>query len=109
MRILSLIEADFVTGPAKILLEFAKLGRELPPPLGPVEITLATYRYPGTLKTDGFLEAAVAAGVPCEVIYQRGAFDRRVSGTLRDLAGSLQPDLIESHSVKSHFWMASSG
>jgi len=109
MRILSLIEANFVTGPAKILLEFATLGRELPPPLGPIEITLATYRHPSAPRTDGFLEAAAAAGVPCKVLYQAGALDRSVSDAVRHLAERLQPDLIDTHSVKSHFWIASSG
>jgi glycosyltransferase involved in cell wall biosynthesis len=109
MRILSLIEADSVTGPAKILLEFATLGRDLAPPLGPLEITLATYRHPNAPRSDGFLEAAAAAGIPCEVLYQNHALDFSVSSSLRRLAERLQPDLIDTHSVKSHFWIASSG
>lgn len=109
MRVLSLIEANFVTGPAKLLLEFATLARELPPPLGPIEITLATYRHPSASGTDAFLEAAAAAGVPCEVLYQGSALDRSVTGALGDLAKRVRPDLIDTHSVKSHFWVAWSG
>lgn len=108
MRVLALVEANSITGPAKNLLEFCSAGRTIGAPLEPVDVTLATFRRPGQPATDDFLEAARARGIPCEVILQRKAYSS-VIGPLRQLISRVQPDLVQTHSVKSNFWLALSG
>jgi glycosyltransferase involved in cell wall biosynthesis len=108
MRILALMEANSITGPAKNWLEFCVAGRSLDPPLGPVEVTLATFRRPGQPASDDFLDAVRANGIPCEILMQRNAYSS-VIGPLRQLADRVKPDLVQTHGVKSHFWVALSG
>ncbi len=108
MRILALVEANSITGPAKNLIEFCVAGRSLRAPLGPLDVTLATFRRPGQPATDDFLEALKARGIPCEIILQRKAYSS-VIGPLRQLVDRLKPDLVQTHSVKSNFWFALSG
>ena len=102
MRVLVLIEATSVTGPAKNLLEFARLSR----PMG-VEVTLAAImRGPGS---NSLLEAARATHLPVEIIREQHVFDRSILPALRAAASRAAPDLIESHAVKSHFLARWSG
>lgn len=107
MRVLALVEANSITGPAKNLLEFCVAGRQLST-TGPIDVTLATFRRPGQPDTDDFLEGARARGIPVEVIIQRKAYSSAV-GALRNLVDRLKPDLVQTHSVKSNFWFALSG
>ena len=97
LRVLAVIEAGTVTGPAKNLLQFAELARSLEEP---VEVTIATFHRAGD--PDIFAQAAARAGVAVERIEERGRFDRSVIAALRELSGRLAPDLIQTHAVKSH-------
>ena len=95
LRLLAILEAATVTGPAKNLLQFAQTAR----PLG-VEVTIATFHRPGDPQV--FQEAARRAGVPVELIEERGRFDRTVIPALRQLHRRLAPDVVQTHAVKSH-------
>lgn len=94
IKLLALIEAATVTGPAKNLIEFCRRAR--------VEACLVTFHRAGTGESS-FVQAARAAGLPVEVIDERFRFDWRVMGTLERIAGRYQPDILQTHSVKSHF------
>jgi glycosyltransferase involved in cell wall biosynthesis len=94
MRLLAIIEAHSITGPAKNLLEFAACAQG-------VELTIASFLRGGG--SNLFLETARRAGIPVEVIPERGLFDRSVPGALRAAAGRSQPDIVQTHAVKSHF------
>jgi glycosyltransferase involved in cell wall biosynthesis len=107
VRVLALIEANSITGPAKNLLEFCVAGRQLSDP-GRIDVTLITFRRPGQPASDDFLEAARAREIPCEVVIQRKAYSS-VTGQLRLFVDRLKPDLVQTHSVKSNFWFALSG
>jgi glycosyltransferase involved in cell wall biosynthesis len=107
MRVLALIEANSITGPAKNLLEFCVAGRQLSTP-GPVDVTLVTFRRPGQPAADDFLEAARSREIACEIILQRNAYSN-VTGPLREIVNRLKPDIVQTHSVKSNFWFALSG
>jgi glycosyltransferase involved in cell wall biosynthesis len=107
VRVLALIEANSITGPAKNLLEFCAAGRQISG-AGRIDVTLVTFRRPGEPATDDFLEAARSRGIPCEIVMQRKAYSR-VTGQLRELVDRLKPDLVQTHSVKSNFWLAVSG
>jgi glycosyltransferase involved in cell wall biosynthesis len=106
LRVLAVLEATTVTGPAKNLLEFARIAGEdrFDPP---VELSIATFRREGDSRV--FLDAAADAGIPVHSIPERGRFDRAVIPHLRSLAGELAPDVIQTHAVKSHMLVRSSG
>jgi glycosyltransferase involved in cell wall biosynthesis len=100
IRILALLEATTVTGPAKNLIEFARLARE-PRFDPPVHLSIAACRRPGDSTV--LQEAVEAAGIPFHPIPERGPFDRAVVPALRELARSVAPDILQTHAVKSHF------
>ncbi len=96
VRLLAIIEAESVTGPAKNLLEFARLARALD-----VETTIATFTR-GTSE-NLFIRTARESGCPVEVIHEAGLYDRSVIANLSRLVDRLQPDIVQTHAVKSHF------
>jgi len=106
------MEAASVTGPAKNLLGFCRWSRSQEAlELGvPFAIELATYVRPGSgPEQNKFVEAARADGVPMHLIHESGRFDRSVLPRLREIAGQISPDLIQTHNVKSHFLCKASG
>ena len=104
VRVLAFLEATSVTGPARNLLEFCQLAPGIPPPWGPVEVVLATFRRPDqSQERDAFLDAAAAHNVRLEVIHERNALDFGTFGRMRDLMQWIQPDILQTHNVKSNF------
>ena len=117
IRLLSIMEATTVTGPAKNLLNFCRLASssafcadELPR----VEVSVVTFhRTTEGSERDGtpnhgaapnqFVAAARAAGLEVDVIYERHRFDRRVIPQLRSVVERRAPDIVQTHMVKSHF------
>lgn len=97
VRLLAIIEAYDITGPAKNLLEFARLAREE----GSVDTTVATFVRGHT--TNLFLETARGRGVPVHAIRERGPFDTSVLEHLRSITAEVRPHVIQTHAVKSHF------
>ena len=106
IKLLAIVEATSVTGPAKGLLQFARMARS--GEVGPaVEVSIAVFQRPD--EPDLFIQAASQMSIPVYPIAERGRFDRRVIAGLAALGQSLQPDLVESHAVKSHFLVRQSG
>jgi glycosyltransferase involved in cell wall biosynthesis len=96
LRLLAIIEATSITGPAKNLLEFARLGKD-----AGVDTSIATFTRG---QTDNlFIRTAREAGIAVEVILENGPFDRSAMRTLASAADRLHPDIIQTHAVKSHF------
>jgi len=93
MKILAVIEATTITGPAKNLLEFAKTAG--------VDVSIATFRREG--ESDLFIKTAEQAGIAIYPIPEKGRFDDSVIPALASLAGKLAPDIVQTHAVKSHF------
>jgi glycosyltransferase involved in cell wall biosynthesis len=106
IKLLTVIEATSVTGPAKGLLQFARTDRSEGVGTG-VEVFIAVFRRP--YDPDLFVQTASQMSVPVYPIVEAGRFDRRVIAELSALGRSLQPDLVESHAVKSHFLVRQSG
>jgi glycosyltransferase involved in cell wall biosynthesis len=99
-----------VTGQAKNLLEFARRGRIPAEGLPRVELSLATYeRGAGAGEKNNFVVAAREAGVPLDLITERGRFDASVLPQIREIIARRNPDIIQTHNVKSHFLMRLSG
>ncbi len=101
LRVVALLESNKVTGPAKNLLQFAQLAR------GHAQVEVAVFWRPNN-PTD-FSDAAAQAGVPVHRIAESGRFDRAVIPALSDLFGRLQPHILQSHAMKSHFLVRYAG
>jgi glycosyltransferase involved in cell wall biosynthesis len=126
-RVLALMEAGTVSGPAKNLIEFCRRARTLGESSGDApaaEVSLVTFhrgskdslttRADEEIRTKArgpnpFVVAARAAGVEVDVIRERFRFDPRVLGELRSIVERHRPDIIQTHQVKSHFLLKLSG
>ena len=119
IKILSLMEATTVTGPAKHLIGFAREARSVRltgAGLPRVELSIVTFhRAP---ETDGdfeaeapnaFVAAAREAGIEVDVLRERFRFDTSVLAQLREVVARREPDIIETHMVKSHFLVKALG
>src|SRR5687768_6954117 len=100
VRVLALIEATTVTGPAKNLLEFCRRCRKLGggPKAGTFELTIVTFhRGAGAHGSaqNAFVTAARAAGITVEVIAERFRFDPRVLWALARIVKKHRPDIIQ--------------
>jgi glycosyltransferase involved in cell wall biosynthesis len=101
-RIAAIVEAKTVTGPAKNLIRFAWGNKDR------LAFHFLTY---GRTKSEAeagqysnvFIDEARKAGIPVSVLWERSRFDKNLSKQLLTSIGSLQPHLVQTHSVKSHF------
>jgi len=110
IRVVSIMESDFVTGPAKNLLEFAKRARHPPNGFPGVEVSAATYlRGNDDPARNGFVTAARQAGVEIDLITEKERFDRAVIPHIERILDTRKPDIVQTHNVKSHFLMRYSG
>jgi glycosyltransferase involved in cell wall biosynthesis len=96
MRLLAIIEAYSMTGPAKNLIEFATLARELD-----VDTTVATFIRGDESNT--FIETARQSGIAVLALRERGLYDPGVVKSLAALVLRHDPHVIQTHAVKSHF------
>jgi glycosyltransferase involved in cell wall biosynthesis len=106
IRVLAVLEASTITGPAKNLLQFASLARAdrfVPA----VDVSIVTFRRHGD--SDLLADICRELQIPLHVISERGRFDRTVIDSLAGLARSLAPDVIQTHAVKSHFLVRKAG
>ncbi len=110
IKLVALIEAATVTGPAKNLIEFCRRARDESnePELPRIEACLVTFHRAGSPE-GSLVTAARAAGIPVEVIHERFLFDWRVIADLKRIAERYGTDLLQTHSVKSHFLARASG
>jgi glycosyltransferase involved in cell wall biosynthesis len=125
IKLLAMMEATTVTGPAKLLIEFCRVAREGGAALSGlprVDASIVTFqrgRASSTSSRNGgptsdnapndtggtneFVAAARAAGVEVDVIGERFRFDAGVVGQLRRAVERRAPDIVETHMIKSHF------
>jgi glycosyltransferase involved in cell wall biosynthesis len=91
------------TGPAKNLIDFARRASD-PSRNGPRAIvTVATYHRGGGPPSNDFVRACEKAGLEVHVICERFLFDPAILPAIRQLAACCNPDIVQSHAVKSHF------
>jgi glycosyltransferase involved in cell wall biosynthesis len=108
LKILALVEATTVNAVARNVIDFHRSANELSeaePGFAPIEVSIATFirqSADGQSEND-FIVAARAAGLHVDVISERGRFDRRIVPALGATVAKQRPDIIVTHSVKSHF------
>ncbi|PYS21090.1 MAG: hypothetical protein DMF72_18790 [Acidobacteria bacterium] len=106
-KVLSIVEATTMNAVAKVTLEFYRTVRELADASEPsVEGRVITFAR-GNLQDqpNEFIQTFRDAGIEVEVIQERRRFDLSVIPSLQKLVEGHQPDILVTHSVKSHFLM----
>ena len=119
IKLLCLMEATTVTGPAKNLLNFARLARSAAfdnAGLPRVEVSIVTFHRKGVAGSgndhnapNNWITAARAQGVDIHVIDELFRFDTKVIAELRRIVAEQSPDIIQTHGVKSHFLIKLAG
>jgi len=102
MRLMAIIEAATVTGPAKNLIDFCLSARTLGIPLEPRIVTFQR----ASQERNEFADYVRTAGIDLQIIPEQRMFDPRVIRHLRTMAEDWKPDFIQTHAVKSHFLVA---
>ncbi len=108
MRIVSIVEATTLNAVARITLEFFRTARELADAdagTPPIEGSVITFDRDAseTESSNEFVLAMRAAGIEIDVITERRRFDLSVLPALKKIIEQRQPDVVITHSVKSHF------
>lgn len=107
-RILALMEAASVTGPAKNLLGYCRWLQSAEGLRTGLNLAIATFdRGSNTEKANGFVDAARAAGIDTYVIRERFRYDPAVVSQLKELLTRVRPLIIQTHNNKSHLLVRS--
>ena len=101
IRVLTLIENALVTGPARNVIEFAKMAATADGDLPAVQVTLVTYQR-GT-EESALARAGLEAGLAVRTVAERRRWDTQVFGQLKRVVAEISPDILETRNVKSHF------
>ncbi len=101
IRVLTLIENATVTGPARNVIEFGKMAARAEAGLPAVEVTIVTYQR-GPDESQLAL-AAKQAGLAVATVAERRRWDTQVFAQLRQVIAQINPDILETRNVKSHF------
>lgn len=124
IKLLAVIEATTVTGPAKNLINFCRGARSAEwesNNLPRVETSIVTFQRGASDShslsnsnsqhgaTNVFIAAARDAGITVDVLYERFRFDPKVIAQLRRAVEDRAPDIIQTHMIKSHFLIKLSG
>jgi glycosyltransferase involved in cell wall biosynthesis len=107
IRVLTLIESPTVTGPARNIIEFGKLGMVAEPGLPFVETMVVTY-WRGSGESP-VAAAARNAGLRVATISERRRWDTEAIPQLRRIIADYRPDILESRNIKSHFLVRALG
>jgi len=107
-KFLSLVEATTINAVAKNVFEFSRSARELNektrdfPAIDDLIVTFRRQR-PNDQISNEFVRSAGELGLHFQVIPERRRFDLTVIPALRRIVEETTPQLIVTHSVKSHF------
>jgi glycosyltransferase involved in cell wall biosynthesis len=104
LRVLALMESTQVGGPAKNLIQMATIGRQPPPGVCGLEVAFVTFQRGGAPETP-FMQAVRKAGLPLHLLREERRFDLGPLQQLRALAREWQPHVVQTHNIKSHFFM----
>lgn len=103
IRVLAMMEAGSVTGPAKNLIGFGRWLNTAEGQRAGIRLSIATFdRNAGADKADSFIGTARAASIDVHVIQERHPFDVGVFPQLRRIISAINPHIIQTHNGKSH-------
>jgi glycosyltransferase involved in cell wall biosynthesis len=107
VKLLAIMEAGTVTGPAKNLLYFCQSAKQHGfSDLPYVDTSITTFRRTSANETANiFVEKALDTGIDVDLIDERYRFDTRVVEEFKRIVERKKPELIQTHNVKSHFVM----
>jgi glycosyltransferase involved in cell wall biosynthesis len=97
------------TGPAKNLLEFARRADSGQPNSLGAKIQIATFDRSNSPRRNDFVRACEDAGLGSYPIRERFVFDPSVLTAIPKLVEALDPDIVQTHAVKSHFLIKLAG
>ncbi len=101
IRVLTLIENATVTGPARNVIDYGAMMSRSDGDLPTVEVTIVTYqRGP---EPSALAVAAREAGLEVATVAERRRWDTQVFRQLRQTIAAINPDILETRNVKSHF------
>ena len=106
LRILSLVEATTINAVARNVLEFHRSANELShksAEFPAIEGSVVTFERGESDSPNEFVTAARDLGLAVEVIPERHRFDLSVLSKLKKVINEHSPDIVVTHSVKSHF------
>lgn len=107
IRVLAFHENATALGLGRVALGFANQARHAEPDLPAIDVTFVTYRR-GSQQT-AFAEAALAAGIPVIEIPEQKRWDLGVLREIRRIVTEFDPDILETHNIKSHFLVRADG
>jgi len=102
LRILAMMEASSVTGPAKNLLGFCRWLQTAEGARTGLSIAIATFTRNAGKDNQAFAKAVDATGVHLHSIHERHRFDPGVILQLREIVNKFDPQIIQTHNNKSH-------
>ncbi len=101
IRVLTLIENATVTGPARNIIDYGAMMAHADGDLPAVEVTIVTYqRGP---EPSALANAAREAGLAVTTVAERRRWDTKVFAQLKQVIATINPDILETRNVKSHF------
>jgi glycosyltransferase involved in cell wall biosynthesis len=112
LKLLAIVEATTVNAVAKNMLEFHRAVNELQKSAGEfpgVELSLITFGRGDNALENEFVRVARGQGLDVDIIPERGRFDLKTISRLRTLVDARTPDIVLTHSVKSHLLMWRTG
>jgi hypothetical protein len=95
------------TGPAKNLIDFACRAASHPNSEIRAIVTVATYHRGSESTSNDFVRACEKRGLEVHVLHERFLFDPAILPAIRRLTVICDPDIVQSHAVKSHFLVRS--
>src|SRR3984957_8044922 len=103
LRVVSLLDAAAVTGPAKNLIQFCRAANAFKGGDSAVQVSIATICRAPHRVASPFIDAARAAGIEADVLVERDRYDPRTIGQLKELVKHRGSGIIETHGVRMHF------
>lgn len=109
LRVVSLLDADAVTGPAKNLIQFCRAANAFKEEEPAVQVSIATICRAPRGVANPFILAARAAGIEVDVLVEKYRYDPRTIGQLKQVIKHRRAGIIETHGVRMHFLARISG
>jgi glycosyltransferase involved in cell wall biosynthesis len=108
IRVLALLEATSITGTAKAVLEYGREASAMPAGGPKTDLSVAIFARRGQPPGEVLTAALMEASIRFHIVRERGRFDWFVVPQLRNIIAQERPDILWSHSVKSHFLVSAS-